>query len=70
MNTGKVDYMNLKSFNELTTEDKLMEWSTESRLPKDRLVKGNILGFDELNDDGAPSKKLALLETFELDDIG
>ena len=36
---------------------------------KPRLVKGSILGFDELNDPDSPGETLALLETFGLHNI-
>jgi hypothetical protein len=34
-----------------------------------RLVKGSVVGFDELNDHGAPGETLALMETFGLANI-
>jgi hypothetical protein len=34
-----------------------------------RLVKGSVVGFDELNDHGAPGETLALMETFGLENI-
>jgi hypothetical protein len=34
-----------------------------------RLVKGSIIGFDELNDPDSPGETLALLETFGLNNI-
>ena len=36
---------------------------------KDRLVKGSILGFDELNDHDSPGETLALMETFGLNSV-
>ena len=36
---------------------------------KERLVKGSILGFDELNDPDSPGETLALMETFGLNNI-
>lgn len=36
---------------------------------KDRLVKGSILGFDELNDPDSPGETLALMEAFGLCNI-
>lgn len=36
---------------------------------KPRLVKGSILGFDELNDPDSPGETLALMETFGLNNI-
>ena len=36
---------------------------------KPHLVKGSILGFDELNDPGFPGETLALKEVFELDTL-
>ena len=36
---------------------------------KSRLVKGSVLGFDELNDHGAPGETRALLETFGLNNV-
>ena len=36
---------------------------------KPRLVKGSVLGFDELNDHGAPGETLAVLETLGLNNI-
>ena len=38
-------------------------------LIKQRLVKGSIVGFDELNDPDLPGETLALLETFKLNNI-
>lgn len=38
-------------------------------LIKDRLVKGSILGFDELNDPDSPGETLALMESFGLRNI-
>lgn len=34
-----------------------------------RLVKGSVVGFDELNDHGAPGETLAVMETFGLENI-
>ena len=39
------------------------------KLIKKRLVKGSIVGFDELNDPDSPGETLALLETFDLNNI-
>jgi hypothetical protein len=39
------------------------------KLIKDRLVKGSIIGFDELNDPGFPGETEALREVFDLKDI-
>ena len=36
---------------------------------RDRLVKGSVLGFDELNDHDSPGETLALIETFGLNRI-
>ncbi len=36
---------------------------------KDRLVKGSVLGFDELNDPDSPGETLALKEVFGLNNI-
>ena len=36
---------------------------------KSRLVKGSVLGFDELNDHDSPGETLALMETFGLNNI-
>ena len=36
---------------------------------KKRLVKGSVIGFDELNDPDSPGETLALLETFKLNNI-
>lgn len=36
---------------------------------KPRLVKGSVLGFDELNDHGAPGETLAVLETLGLNSL-
>jgi len=36
---------------------------------KDRLVKGSIIGFDELNDEDSPGETLALMEVFGLGNI-
>ena len=36
---------------------------------KPRLVKGSILGFDELNDHDSPGETLALMEVFGLKNI-
>ena len=36
---------------------------------KDRLVKGSVVGFDELNDPDSPGETLALMETFKLNNI-
>ena len=36
---------------------------------RSRLVKGSVLGFDELNDHGAPGKTQALMETFGLNNV-
>ena len=38
-------------------------------LIKDRLVKGSVLGFDELNDPDSPGETLALMEVFGLNNI-
>ena len=38
-------------------------------LIKDRLVKGSVLGFDELNDPDSPGETLALMESFGLRNI-
>jgi hypothetical protein len=38
-------------------------------LIKDRLVKGSVLGFDELNDPDSPGETLALMETFGLNNV-
>ncbi len=38
-------------------------------LIKSRLVKGSVLGFDELNDHDSPGETIALLETFGLNNI-
>jgi len=38
-------------------------------LIKDRLVKGSVLGFDELNDPDSPGETLALMEAFGLRNI-
>jgi len=38
-------------------------------LIKPRLVKGSVLGFDELNDPDSPGETIALLETFGLNNI-
>ncbi|MDB2637586.1 crotonobetainyl-CoA--carnitine CoA-transferase [Alphaproteobacteria bacterium] len=38
-------------------------------LLKDRLVKGSILGFDELNDADSPGETLALMEVFGLRNV-
>ena len=38
-------------------------------LIKPRLVKGSIIGFDELNDHDSPGETLALMETFGLNNI-
>lgn len=38
-------------------------------LIRNRLVKGSVIGFDELNDPGAPGETLALMETFGLDNV-
>jgi len=38
-------------------------------LIRPRLVKGSILGFDELNDHDSPGETLALMETFGLNNI-
>jgi hypothetical protein len=37
---------------------------------KPRLVKGSILGFDELNDPDSPGETAALMEVFGLNNIG
>jgi len=34
-----------------------------------RLVKGSVIGFDELNDPDSPGETLALMETFGLNNI-
>ena len=39
------------------------------KIIKKRLVKGSIVGFDELNDPDSPGETLALLETFDLNNI-
>ena len=39
------------------------------RAIKPRLVKGSILGFDELNDPDSPGETLALMEVFGLENI-
>ena len=36
---------------------------------KTRLVKGSILGFDELNDPDSPGETLALMEVFGLENV-
>jgi hypothetical protein len=36
---------------------------------KPRLVKGSVLGFDELNDPDSPGETLALMEVFGLNNI-
>ena len=36
---------------------------------KKRLVKGSILGFDELNDQDSPGETTALMEIFDLNKI-
>ena len=38
-------------------------------LIRPRLVKGSVLGFDELNDPDSPGETLALMETFGLNNI-
>jgi len=38
-------------------------------LIKPRLVKGSIIGFDELNDHDSPGETIALMETFGLNNI-
>ena len=38
-------------------------------LIRPRLVKGSVLGFDELNDHDSPGETLALMETFGLNNI-
>lgn len=38
-------------------------------LIKDRLVKGSVLGFDELNDPDSPGETLALMEAFGLRNV-
>ena len=34
-----------------------------------RLVKGSIIGFDELNDPDSPGETLALMEVFGLENV-
>jgi hypothetical protein len=36
---------------------------------RDRLVKGSVLGFDELNDHDSPGETIALMETFGLNNV-
>ena len=36
---------------------------------KDRLVKGSVVGFDELNDPDSPGETLALMEVFGLNNV-
>ena len=36
---------------------------------KSRLVKGSVIGFDELNDPDSPGETLALMETLGLNNI-
>ena len=36
---------------------------------KPRLVKGSIIGFDELNDPDSPGETLALMEVFGLEEV-
>lgn len=36
---------------------------------KNRLVKGSVVGFDELNDQDSPGETLAVMETFKLNNI-
>jgi hypothetical protein len=38
-------------------------------LIRSRLVKGSVLGFDELNDHDAPGETMALIETFGLNNV-
>ena len=36
---------------------------------RNHLVKGSVLGFDELNDEDSPGETIALMETFGLNSI-
>ena len=38
-------------------------------LIRDRLIKGSVIGFDELNDPDSPGETLALMETFGLNNV-
>ena len=39
------------------------------KLIKDRVVKGSVIGFDELNDQDSPGETLALMEVFGLNNV-